>query len=600
MPSVTLYTNCGCFNVDGDLDPITQAFINNMENCKNYFSGCEAEAYNALVLSLKKIVFAEDSSAFPETGVSDTLYVDKANLVLYIWSIDSYLAFSSGTGSISYVNNQSDLPVTGQNNFLYVIKTGFKQAIWNGSTYDITSQFTAAEKTKLTGIQAEATKNSSDAQLNAYADDAANLALQISTEFTNTTMGGHITAPDPHPQYQKESEKNQANGYAGLDSNSQINPSQIPAIAISEYLDAVSNQSQMLALVGQKGDWCTRTDLGTNWIITGNDPTQLSSWTQLSYPTSPVISVNGNTGVVVLGYSDVGADQSGAAASAISTHVAASNPHNQYLQTDDYSVDIAASDVIPFNRPVSNMADQTITGTIVLTENLTGAKNGYYTQRRLIGSGSGTVDTSAFKKFSNSMDIDTSLDAVNVCMFIRISDVSYMTNQVEAAPPPESADIVFNGVTNIIESPADSWIASGGSSGYGNTGIDTNNSMGDSVNAVVYCSGNSHHAVLGFNSANAQVGFANMEAGLVIAGGVIYPVDNGVLGSSIGSISTSNDYGVRRVGSAFDIAFSSDGGVTWTSLGTLTYSSTAQHWVVTDIQGSSEPGILVTPKISYL
>jgi hypothetical protein len=63
----------------------------------------------------------------------------------------------------------------------------------------------------------------------------------------------------------------------------------------------------MLALVGQKGDWCTRTDLGTNWVITGNDPTQLASWTALTYPASPVVSVNGETGAVSLDATDVGA-----------------------------------------------------------------------------------------------------------------------------------------------------------------------------------------------------------------------------------------------------------------------------------------------------
>ena len=72
--------------------------------------------------------------------------------------------------------------------------------------------------------------------------------------------------------------------------------SQIPDIAISEYLGAAANQAAMLALAGQKGDWATRTDLGTTWIITGTDPTQLSSWTALSYPAAPVLSVNGQTG----------------------------------------------------------------------------------------------------------------------------------------------------------------------------------------------------------------------------------------------------------------------------------------------------------------
>lgn len=85
-----------------------------------------------------------------------------------------------------------------------------------------------------------------------------------------------------------------------------LSTSQIPDLAISAYLGAAANQSAMLALVGQAGDWCVRTDLSTTWVITGADPTQLSSWTQLSYPTAPVTSVAGKAGAVLLVKGDVG------------------------------------------------------------------------------------------------------------------------------------------------------------------------------------------------------------------------------------------------------------------------------------------------------
>lgn len=81
---------------------------------------------------------------------------------------------------------------------------------------------------------------------------------------------------------------------------------QIPAIAITEFLGSVANQSAMLALSGQKGDWCIRTDLSMVYVITGNDPTQLSDWTGMAYPTAPVLSVNGHTGAVTLAPSDLG------------------------------------------------------------------------------------------------------------------------------------------------------------------------------------------------------------------------------------------------------------------------------------------------------
>lgn len=83
--------------------------------------------------------------------------------------------------------------------------------------------------------------------------------------------------------------------------------SQIPAIAITEYLGSVASQVAMLALVGDRGDWCIRTDLGTTWVLTSDDSSVLASWTELSYPTAPVTSVNGQTGSVTLAYGDVGA-----------------------------------------------------------------------------------------------------------------------------------------------------------------------------------------------------------------------------------------------------------------------------------------------------
>ena len=100
-----------------------------------------------------------------------------------------------------------------------------------------------------------------------------------------------------------------ANGVATLDGSGKLSSAQIPDISIVQYLGTVNSENAMLALTGQQGDWCTRTDLGTNWIITGNDPSLIGNWTQLSYPTAPVTSVFGRTGGVIAvstDYSSVG------------------------------------------------------------------------------------------------------------------------------------------------------------------------------------------------------------------------------------------------------------------------------------------------------
>lgn len=83
--------------------------------------------------------------------------------------------------------------------------------------------------------------------------------------------------------------------------------SQIPAIAITQFLGNVASEAAMLALAGEMGDWCIRTDDPVaTWVITGSDPTSLGSWTQVSVPAAPVSTVNGQTGTVVLGKGDVG------------------------------------------------------------------------------------------------------------------------------------------------------------------------------------------------------------------------------------------------------------------------------------------------------
>lgn len=89
-----------------------------------------------------------------------------------------------------------------------------------------------------------------------------------------------------------------------------IPSSQIPSIAISAYLGAVGSQSAMLALSGEVGDWCIRTDGLPNtgaWILSGNDPSSLSNWVKIPLPDVPVQSVNGQAGNIVLSPGDIGA-----------------------------------------------------------------------------------------------------------------------------------------------------------------------------------------------------------------------------------------------------------------------------------------------------
>ena len=62
----------------------------------------------------------------------------------------------------------------------------------------------------------------------------------------------------------------------------------------------------MLALDAQVGDIAVRTDLQKSFILKAAPASTLLNWQELLNPVSPVQSVNGKTGTVVLSKSDVG------------------------------------------------------------------------------------------------------------------------------------------------------------------------------------------------------------------------------------------------------------------------------------------------------
>lgn len=75
---------------------------------------------------------------------------------------------------------------------------------------------------------------------------------------------------------QNTAEKNQANGYAGLDNNKKLDPSVIPVIATTETV-VVANKTTRLALTtaqAQRGDYAIQTDSGEKFILSGNNPQQ--------------------------------------------------------------------------------------------------------------------------------------------------------------------------------------------------------------------------------------------------------------------------------------------------------------------------------------
>jgi hypothetical protein len=96
------------------------------------------------------------------------------------------------------------------------------------------------------------------------------------------------------------SEKGVANGVATLGADGKLPSIQVPAIAITDTF-VVASQSAMLALsTAEQGDVAVRTDLNKTFILVSGLPSVLGNWQELLTPTDNVLSVNGQTGAVVL------------------------------------------------------------------------------------------------------------------------------------------------------------------------------------------------------------------------------------------------------------------------------------------------------------
>lgn len=109
---------------------------------------------------------------------------------------------------------------------------------------------------------------------------------KIYTDIAISDVTGLPTALDDL-QLNKEdkSNKNIANGYAGLDSSGKINPIQLPTLAITETF-VVGSESAMLSLVAEVGDVAVRTDLNKSFILRVTGASTLANWQELLSPTS--------------------------------------------------------------------------------------------------------------------------------------------------------------------------------------------------------------------------------------------------------------------------------------------------------------------------
>ncbi|MGB3357579.1 MAG: hypothetical protein WA972_08355 [Rhodococcus qingshengii] len=92
---------------------------------------------------------------------------------------------------------------------------------------------------------------------------------------------------------------------ADLDGAGKILAAQIPAEARASFRGVTYSEAGMIALGGERGDWCTRGDRGTDFRLIANPASVPTNWLEATYPASPVSSVNGRTGAVDTSSADI-------------------------------------------------------------------------------------------------------------------------------------------------------------------------------------------------------------------------------------------------------------------------------------------------------
>ena len=150
--------------------------------------------------------------------------------------------------------------------------------------------------------------NATTARTNLGLGTAAQSATGAFATAAQGTLAGSAVQPAGLTPYQLISAKDAVNGYAGLDAGGKINPSQLPALAITDTF-VVASQAAMLALTAEIGDLAVRTDINQTFILRVAGASTLANWTQFLTPTDTVTSVFSRSGPVTAQNGDYNTSQ---------------------------------------------------------------------------------------------------------------------------------------------------------------------------------------------------------------------------------------------------------------------------------------------------
>ena len=180
-------------------------------------------------------------------------------------------------------------------------------------------------------------------------DPASGLVSDLNTNFGDieTSFGNYILS----------SEKGANNGVAQLGADGKVPTSQIPDLAISEYIGNFVDLTTALADSGvqssQRGDWFTTDeDSGSGYIVVSDNPTIADDVKEILTPGS-VASVNGQTGVVSLDADDISNGSTNAIITLTQeTNFGTAYTHSQLVTGNPHNV--LATQISDFDTEVSN------------------------------------------------------------------------------------------------------------------------------------------------------------------------------------------------------------------------------------------------------